>query len=102
MAYREGHISAAERDILEAVADQTLSWGRPLVRLTNADLADLSGLSEPWARKKRDELVEKGYLVQHRSGQTYEYGLKSPESRPQEEIRKILEQRLNGSTTVEK
>jgi CRP-like cAMP-binding protein len=77
--FEAGEITGAERSILDGVADETYSWNRPCVLLSARDLAEIAGVSRRHAVRLRDELVERGMLIQTpcktQYGQGYVYSV---------------------------
>lgn len=75
----------ADRRFL-VVADETSSWSRPFVRLTNEEMVDRAGMNERVMRRVRKRLLNeengKAYLVRRRDPddkRRYLYGLIPPQ-----------------------
>lgn len=104
----EGRISGDELKILLVVADETSSWSRPFVRLTNAQMADRAGMNKRAMRRVRKRLLDdedgEAYLVRRRDPEDerrYLYGLSPPQWWREQEIGRETIRRLatpeNGS-----
>ena len=93
---QEGEITEAQRRILYVIADETDSWKRPWVHLSNSELAERVGVSRRWLIEMRNDLLDRSLLQRREYGQGYIYGLGDPSEPSKEEIRQLVNNALEG------